>query len=185
MKRIFLGLVLAHTALAAVTLVLGFSFNPYSETRPSHWDAGLATCILTLLVHSVVLTYFVGTGRWVREVSDAYGFDSALYAKAWRTKVRAVPFGVLSMLLIIAAGALGAAADPGATVRLDTWMGVSAERWHLIGVLAALAFNAVSYVVEYRALCAHAEIIEEVMQHVARVRAAARADPVREQAASS
>lgn len=184
MKRIFLGLVVAHAVLTAVTLALGFSFNPYSEVRPNHWDAGLATCILTLLVHSIVLTYFVGTGRWVREVSDVYGLDTSLHAQAWKTKARAIPFGVLSMLLIIAAGALGAAADPGATVRLGTWMGVSAPRWHLIGVLAALAFNAVSYVVEYRALCAHAMIIDEVMQHVAQVRAAARAAPAEQRAAS-
>jgi hypothetical protein len=164
--------VLAHTAVTAITLAMGFSFTPYSPARPNHWDAGLATCILTLLVHSVVLTYFVGTGRWVREVSEVYGFALDLYAKAWKTKARAIPFAMGSMLVIIAAGAMGAAADPGATVRLGTWMGVAAGRWHLISVLAALAFNTISYWMEYRALEAHALIIDQVMHQVAQVRAA-------------
>lgn len=172
MIRIFVGLVVAHTVLTAVTLAMGFTFDPYSDLRPDHWDAGLATCILTLLVHSIVLTYFVGTGRWVREVSEVYGFEKGLHAQAWKTKQRAIPFAVGSMLVIIAAGALGAAADPGATVRLGTWLGVSAAWWHLIGATAAMVFNAASFWVEYRALRAQSAIIDRVMQEVARVRGA-------------
>jgi len=58
------------------------------------------------------VTYFIGTGRWCREVVEAYGLDPTLVARATRHKRNAFPFALLGMLAVVTIVALGGAADP-------------------------------------------------------------------------
>ena len=37
-----------------------------------HFLLGLVTTMTTLLVHSIAYTYFLGTGKWVKEVVRVY-----------------------------------------------------------------------------------------------------------------
>lgn len=172
MNRIFLGLASLQAAALVLTAAFGFTFDAQGPAPPYHWHAGLWTSVLTLFLHSLVLTYFIGTGRWVREVGEAYGLPDYWHRRSWASKVRSIAFALVSMLLVIAAAASGAATDPGATVRLHRWMGLSGATLHLVTSIVAIAANAVSYVFEYRAIRENGAIIEEVMQEVARIRAA-------------
>jgi hypothetical protein len=75
-----------------------------------HFVLGLTTALTTLFVHCLVLTYFLGTGRWVKEVCIAYGLPDGNWPKLTREiKRRNTPRVILAMLVTIAAAAAGMA----------------------------------------------------------------------------
>ena len=173
MNRIFIGLAGLHLIAMCVAAELGTlvaANGARSDWMMWHWHAGFWTSLLTLLVHSIVLTYFVGTGRWVREVGTVYGFDGVWVRRTWRTKLHAIPLIVASMLMAVVTAALGASVDPGSTVRLESWMGIPAAHLHRYSAIALFLVNLVSYWFEYAALRANATTISEVMEQVERVR---------------
>ena len=43
-----------------------------------HFYCGLFAVILNLAVHSIIFIYFLGTGRWVKEVAIAYAIPTFL-----------------------------------------------------------------------------------------------------------
>ena len=61
----------------------------------------------TLLVHSIVYTYFLGTGKWVKEVVRVYGMPEWVEAQAKKNKRKAFRFEFWSMALIAVAAWLG------------------------------------------------------------------------------
>ncbi|HEV3203293.1 MAG TPA: hypothetical protein VGY77_02870, partial [Gemmataceae bacterium] len=78
MTRIFTTL----ASLTGMALVAAFGFGLASWLRSSsqnpadslylvHFILGLFSSIGTLLVHCMIFTYFLGTGRWVKEVKLA------------------------------------------------------------------------------------------------------------------
>ena len=85
--------------------------------------------------------------------------------------MQAIPFAMGSIFIIIVAAAFGASADPGSTVQLKEWMGLTAVQLHFVTVLFALSVNLVTYFFEYQALQENSAIIDSVMQEVAKVRA--------------
>src|SRR5262245_57273195 len=75
--RIFTTLAIFAAVLTAATFALGMSIS--DATQPSaqgtvsiHMLTGLGALIFTSLVHAIVLTYFMGTGRWLEETTTAY-----------------------------------------------------------------------------------------------------------------
>lgn len=172
MHRIFLGLAITNGTLLLATF--GFGFVAAAEVRPSHmWRdvhflLGLLTTMATLMVHSIVFTYFLGTGKWVKEVVRVYQLPDWVYAQAIRNKRRAFPFEILCMILIGATAWLGAASD---TREFDS-------TWHLGLAALTLAFNLGAYVVEYASIVAQARLLLEVKDQadaIASRRKAARA----------
>ena len=123
----------------------------------------------TLLVHSVVFTYFLGTGKWVKEVVRVYQLPEWVWAQAVRNKRRAFPFELSSMFLIGAAAWLGAAAD---TRRENNAMWAE---WHLGLATATLAFTLGAFAVEYASVVAQARLILEVTDQADRLREASAA----------
>src|SRR5207248_1389620 len=87
MTRIFTTLALTDSLALLVTFALGcwskFGGGVRDETTSVyllHFLFGVFTGIGTLLVHCLIFTYFLGTGRWVREVTLAYDLpDEPLY----------------------------------------------------------------------------------------------------------
>src|SRR5262245_16696185 len=69
-----------------------------------HFVLGLTAALTTLFVHCLALTYFLGTGRWVKEVCLAYGLpDSDLPRQTRDIKRRNTPRVIVAMLVTIAA----------------------------------------------------------------------------------
>ena len=106
--------------LAAVVLGLGIGdlyADPLSEEtwlwRRIHMLTGTATALVVVLVHSILVTYFIGTSRWCKEVTETYLLDSVHAARSTELKRKTFPWCLLGMLTVIVVGALGAAADPG------------------------------------------------------------------------
>jgi hypothetical protein len=168
MTHIFIGLAFLDglTLLAAfgVGLASWLSGGSASGTDIylAHFALGLTGAILTLLVHCLIFTYFLGTGRWVKEVKIAYQMPDEPLPKLTRElKRQTFPPALAAMLVTIAAAAGGQAVQVGA------WP------WYAHGSLAvaALAINLVALVIEYRNVRTNAAIIDQVLVEVDRIRA--------------
>jgi len=167
MTRIFSSLALLQmTALVAAYAVgwasrlRGSLQDPSDSTYLLHFCLGLSTAVLTLLVHCLIFTYFLGTGRWVKEVSLAYDLPDVPWHKETRElKRRTFPPALFAMLIVIGASAAGAGAH------LREWP------WTVHATLAtvALLLNAWALRVEYRNVSRNSEVLEEVLVEVDRI----------------
>jgi hypothetical protein len=112
------------------------------------------------------VTYFIGTSRWCKEVSETYRLDPAAVRASNRLKRRTFPWALAGMLVVVALIALGAAGDP-ATGRVNTrgW-----ADWHLIGAFTGIPLIAWTYVVAWKNVSANHAIIEQLVAEVARIR---------------
>jgi hypothetical protein len=82
-----------------------------SQFWPHIW-LGIIAGLVTLLVNSISITYFIGTNRWSQEVVDAFSLDQSLAERSQRLKRTTFPWSFAAILLILVISALGAAADP-------------------------------------------------------------------------
>jgi len=174
MSRILLTLASLTMMLLVAALVLGLMMgdlydDPSQQTL--HWATihrltGVAAALAVVLVESVVVTYFIGTSRWCKEVVETYGLDASAVAASNRLKRRTFPWALGGMLAVVAVIALGAAADPG-TGRPNTqdWADV-----HLVGALAGVLLIGWSFLVAWNNVLANHRIIQEVVEAVARIR---------------
>ena len=170
MTRIFITLATCES----VALVTSFSLGVLSQLRDSnrhaadptyllHFLVGLAAAIGSLLVHCLIFTYFLGTGRWVKEVKLAYHLPDAPLARLTRElKRRTFPPALFAMLITIAAAAAGA----------GTQQGLAQWPWQLHGVLAvaSLIVNFWAFRVEYQNVGRNAGVIDAVLAEVDRIR---------------
>src|SRR5262245_32872223 len=169
MIRIFCVLAIAN----GIGLLLSFVFglismwsggltDPNSNTFHVHFLCGLFASVTTLLVHCLIFTYFLGTGRWVREVSLAYDLpDEPLYKTTRDLKRRTFPPALFAMLSVMAVAAAGGGR------MMQGWP----YQLHLYGSFIAILVNFWAYRVELRGLRANEEVIAGVYQEVDRVRA--------------
>lgn len=128
-----------------------------------HFLFGLTAGIVTLLVHCLIFTYFLGTGRWVKEVKLAYGLpDDPLPKLTRELKRRVFPPALYAMLSAVATGAAGAAAQ------VKVWP------WYIHFTLATLTLlvNLWAFRVEYQCLMRNVGVLDEVMAAVDALRAA-------------
>jgi len=134
----------------------------YKNIFVIHFCLGLFTGIGILLVHSIIFTYFLGTGRWVKEVTLAYDLpDEPLHKTTRELKRKAFPPALFAMLSVMAA------AFAGGGRMLQGWP----YQIHLLLAIVALLVNLWAYWVEIRSLRANDEILAGVYREVDRVRA--------------
>jgi hypothetical protein len=132
------------------------------STYTVHFLLGLFSVLVTLAVHCLIFIYFLGTGRWVKEVALAYRMPDAPLPRLTRDlKRRTFPLALTAMLISIAAAAAGAAAQR------REWP------WSVHAGLATLTLlvNLWAFVIEYRNVSINASVIDEVMREVDRIRA--------------
>ena len=162
MTRIF-------TTLAAVDgllLLAAFADGVLSRLGFSaylvHFWVGLSAVLVNLLVHCLIFTYFLGTGRWVKEVALAYRLpDEPLPRLTRELKRQTFPPALFAMLIAIATAAAGTAAQ------LGDWP------WQAHATLAVftLFINLWAFTVEFRNVRTNAGVIERVLEEVDRIRA--------------
>ena len=169
MTRIFTTLALTDALALIVTFALGCwskfgggGRDPSTSVYLLHFLFGIFTAIGTLLVHCLIFTYFLGTGRWVREVTIAYRLpDEPLYKRTRELKRLAFPIALAAMLLTIATSAAGAG------VQLQSWHWII----HFTLGIATLVVNLAVFRQEYCYVAENGTIIEKVMVEVDRKRA--------------
>lgn len=173
MTRIFLTLALVTNAALAVAVGYGLSVGDPARNLDAarhamsmHLLVALGASLLVLMLHAVVLTYFMGTGRWLEDTSAAYRLDESLRRRATRLKYRTVLALVACMVLVIVTGAAGAMADPisKATSQVATTVHFS------LAMLTVLA-NLVVSGMEYSAIRKNGALVNAAIAEVKRIRA--------------
>lgn len=171
MTRIFLTLSALSNVSLAVVFVLGWTVVADDAAQAAgtplsvHFLGGLAAMTLTLLVHAVVLTYFMGTGRWIEETSQAYGLSMDSRAENVRLKYQTLPAMVGCIALLIVTAAFGAAADPGSGT---DWP--AARTIHMLLACLTLLANLAVTAIQYRTIERNGGLIEEILQQVRTIR---------------
>jgi hypothetical protein len=134
-----------------------------SPAFPLHLYLGLFAVIVSNLgLHCLVFIYFLGTGRWVKEVAIAYRLPDVPLPKLTRElKRRTFPVALLAMLVPITTAAVGAG---------QKTMGWPWGLYLGLG-LASLFINLWANVIEVRNVRINTGIIDQVMQEVERIRA--------------
>ncbi|MCI0376283.1 MAG: hypothetical protein L0215_01620 [Gemmataceae bacterium] len=174
MARTFLTLAVLLTLAILLTIAVGFwsfflqDLHWKKDIFIVHFYLGLGTILGILLVHCLIFTYFLGTGRWVKEVGLAYNLPDHDLPKTTRElKRQTFPPALFSMLFAIAAGAAGAGAQ------LQAWP------WYVHAALAILTLlvNLWAFQVEYRCLSVNANVIQAVLDEVDRIRQAMGLNP--------
>jgi hypothetical protein len=157
----FLAL-LAAFVVGWISVARGSRHNGADPTFMLHIFLGLLAVLTNLGVHSLIFIYFLGTGRWVKEVALAYRIPDEPLPKLTRElKRQAFPPALTAMLVPIAAAAAGAG------VHTQEWWWV----WHASLATASLLVNLWAYWVEYRSVAVNAGIIDQVMREVDEIRA--------------
>lgn len=179
MIRIFSTLAFLSIALLVAALVMGLSMGdlnvrpaPTPETlqwATRHRLTGLAAALGVVFVESIVVTYFIGTSRWCKEVVDTYHLSMSTIAESNRLKRKTFPWALLGMLTVVIIIALGGAADTTSTLQVDSWGWAD---WHLIGAFLGVAFVAWTYVMAWINIVAIYVVIEQTGAEVARIRRA-------------
>jgi hypothetical protein len=137
-----------------------------------HFLLGLFSVLLTLAVHCLIFIYFLGTGRWVKEVALAYRMPDEPWPKLTRElKRRTFPAALFAMLIAIATAAAGMAAQR------QAWP------WqvHFSLATATLLVNVWAFVIEYRNVATNVGVIDAVMAEAERMRAAVGLPPSSEE----
>jgi hypothetical protein len=178
MTRIFTTLAVLSLVLVMAALTMGLSIGDlYAEPvakstldwRTRHTLTGMAAALAVVLVESIAVTYFIGTCRWCKEVTETYNLPRGDLAASTRLKRRTFPWCVLGMLAIIGVSALGAASDPG-TGRPASDTAPWAND-HLAAALAGVCLVAWTYFRIWNNMAANQEIIERIVAQVGRIRA--------------
>lgn len=179
MARIFSVLALFAVVFVAATMILGLMlgdvYDP-SDTTAQRWAtvhrlSGVTAALAVMFVNGIVVTYFVGTSRWCREVTEAYSLDIDYVRRSNAIKRKTFPLAVVNMLIIVGIVALGGAADPGASLRLQPLGSLTWANLHLIGAMLGLAAIAYFSFQQWINIQAHHEVIESIMTRVRQVRA--------------
>jgi len=130
-----------------------------------HFSLGLFAIIFNLGLHCLIFIYFLGTGRWVKEVALAYKLPDDPLPKLTRDlKRRTFPPSLLAMLLPIGAAAAGMANQNLG----KAW----APPLHFGLAILSLLVNGWACRIAYRNVTVNAGVIAQVTQEAERIRAA-------------
>ena len=138
------------------------TFRSQRHSGSIHILMGIGNSLLVVLVCSIAVTYFIGTGRWCREVVEAYRLAPELVRENQRLKRQSFPWALSAMMAVLGISALGAAADPG------TGMAGTA-RWvtpHLFAALAGICLIGYCLYSLWICIVRNNEVINRVMREV-------------------
>ena len=106
MERVYSRAAMFAVALMLATALLGLwigDLHGQTDRAVLRWGtvhrlSGVFAALMVVLVNSMAVTYFIGTGRWCREVVETYGLSAALTQGAKAIKRAAFPGSVIGML---------------------------------------------------------------------------------------
>jgi hypothetical protein len=174
MPRILLTLASVSLILLFATALFGFSLGDvYVQPRPPetqtlmrwHFLTGLMAALAVVLVESIVVTYFIGTGRWCKEVVETYQLDPDAVQASNRLKRRTFPWALAGMLAAVGIIALGGASDPATGPNTRQW-----TFWHLGGALGGIGLIAWTYFAAWNNVVLNQGIIQKLVLDVDKIR---------------
>lgn len=180
MKRIFLTLAVLANITMIVSLVLGLQIgDPMQDgglnrevnaSIGTHILIGLGTLSGTTLVHALLFTYLMGTGRWIEETSAAYHLSDDFHKANQKVKYRVLPGILISFLMILATGSLGAVADTATAASLESVTGMKDATLHFTMAVSTWLVTLVINVTQFFAITQNGHIVEAVLAEVRRIR---------------
>lgn len=177
MTRIFLTLAVLSNLAIVVAFLLGLNIGDAASADAAvqaavrfHFQAAIGALVFAALVHAIVLTYFMGTGRWIEETASAYSLSNEWRRENQSLKYRTIPALVGAFFLLVVNGSLGAAVDPGSAVDFREVAGIAGARIHMLVAALALGVNVIVNVLEYGAIQRNGRLIDEVLAEVRRIR---------------
>ena len=177
MPRIFLTLAGVSSILLIGTFILGWMVGDIRTTEGAtgaafnlHFLASVGALIFATLVHAIVLTYFMGTGRWLEETVHAYKLPLDVRVENQKLKYRAIPAMVGAVFLLIILGSTGVAMDPGSAVDFRQLWGIPAATIHMTLASFTLLANFGVNWLEYQAIARNGQIIDHIVAEVKRIR---------------
>lgn len=138
----------------------------------THMLAGMSALLLNIMVHAIALTYFMGTGRWLEETTNAYRLSPVFFAESKKLKYRVVLAMTACLGLLITTGGFGAAADPASAVGFQGWGGIPAGTIHMMVALTTSCINLGVFLAEYVAISRNGELVQKVLSEVRAIRTA-------------
>jgi len=179
-KRIFLTLAVLANITMVIALVPGLQIgdpmqnggrDPAVNARiGTHILIGLGALTSTTMVHALIFTYFMGTGRWLEETSSAYSLPDVWFQRNKKIKYSILPGIMISFLMILATGCFGAVADPATAVSLESTVGVSDATLHFaMAVLTWIVTMMINFT-QYIAIARNSVVVEGVLAEVRRIR---------------
>ena len=180
MNKIFRVLAAFAVVFVVATLMLGLSLRQFDirdvhDAAGQRWAmihrlSGVAAALCVVLVNSIVVTYFVGTSRWCKEVCETYQLPPTFIARSNVIKRRTFPLCVINMLVVVGIVALGGAGDPAGTFRGTPPPGLTWTNVHFMGAALGLCFIAWASFAQYNNIVANHAVITDVMDEVKRIR---------------
>ena len=179
-KRIFLTLaVLANITLLAA-FILGWRIGDpmtgggrdpeVNRQIGMHLLVGLGALTSATMVHALLFTYFMGTGRWIEETSHAYSLPIEWSRQNQRIKYGILPGIFVSFLMLVVTGSLGAVADPATVVSLQKTTGISDSTLHFTAAICTWIVNMIVNMTQYFAIARNSAVVEGVLAEVRRIR---------------
>lgn len=144
------------------------TFLVLSKWKMLHFLFGVLAALVTVLVNSINVTYFIGTARWCKEVADAYHLGDELPARSEKLKKQAFPWSVLGILSIMAIIIAGAASDPSANFKgSGNWVTI-----HMMVAIIGSAFIGYAFFQQVSKIGANYEVIDQIMARVREIQSA-------------
>lgn len=180
MKRIFLTLAVVANITLLIAFVLGWQvgdpmklngLDPEVNSRiGTHLLIGLGALTSATMVHALLFTYFMGTGRWIEETSQAYSLPDSWHRQNQRIKYGILPGICIGFLLLVMTGAFGAIADPATAASLEKSIGINDSTLHFCAAIFAWIVNIVVNMTQYFAIARNSSLVEGVLAEVRRIR---------------
>lgn len=158
MRGLYTGLALWNLLVLAVTAVMG-TLTGAGLPLPSeaHRLMGLFAAVFCCLVHSILITHFIGTMKWIQQTGPTAGIEDTKPLRTAWIRGRMFPTVVAAMLVTVGAAILGGGAREGLLgIVLHAALALAAFPLNLLALLwgreAVVATKARITHVEQRAL---------------------------------
>jgi energy-converting hydrogenase Eha subunit A len=114
MRGLYSGLALWNLLVLGVTAVLGALAGEGGPVSPEvHRVLGLFAAVFCCLVHSILITHFIGSMKWIQQTGPTAGIDDTKPLRTAWIRGRTFPTLVAAMLVTVAAAAAGGQAADG------------------------------------------------------------------------
>ncbi len=135
----------------AASLILGLTANDTAGLL-RHTTASIFATMLTLLTHSMMMFYFIGKGKAVREAVAEGNLSRDFVAEIARARKPVFSIGTLAMMVTIAAAIVGGGVDVGS---------MPAALHHVLAWSAVLA-NLAAVRTELRAIAISSRVVQDI-----------------------
>ena len=177
MQRIFLVISILAVIVMFVAYMFGLHLEDPSSSDPAiqatvnrHMLTAMGALMVITLIHAIAFTYFMGTGRWLEDVSKSYQLSDSYFQKSRQLKYRVMYLMGVCVTLLIITGATGAAADPASPFDFERWTHLKPSTLHFLCTSTTLFVNLIAFSLEYVAICKNGSLIQDVMAEVRTIR---------------